>query len=379
MKRLLCLLLLLIPRLALADDLSAALDDIFPRYNAAGAVVVVAREGQIVYHYDYGFANKQDRLPVTGETYFKTASVTKLVSALGVMSLVEEGQLALDAPIGSYLGYDVHNPSYASTPVTLRHLMSHTSSIKGSYPTGRQLSSLLRAAGRWNAWEPGTRYEYSNLGAGIMGSLMEAVTGQDVNTCLTEKVFRPLGIDAAYRVHLLAQPEKAALRYNAEGKLARQADFYLTEAWDPHASPETHYDITIGDIWIRGDDLCRLGMMLASGGSLDGVRILQEETVDAMMHTVTAASPYGLCVERVDTLVEGTRFYGHQGMSDGVLCNLYWEPQTQFVFALITNGSVTSMDDRIAKLTRRVFTQAWASYGPGYIAPEPSWIVIDEQ
>lgn len=380
MKRLICLfLLLLLPFPALADELTSALDRLFPRYHTTGAVVAVARQGQIVFHYDYGYADKKQHLPVTEETYFKTASVTKLVSALGVMRLVEDGLLALEAPIGSYLGYDVVNPAHADISITLRHLMSHTSGIKGSYSSGRQLSALLASPSRWNTWAPGTRYAYSNLGAGIMGSLMEAVTGQDVNTCLREQVFAPLSIDAGYRVHLLDHPEQAALRYNSDGWLARTADFYLTEPWDPRALPESHYDLTIGDLWIRGDDLCRLGMMLANNGCLDGVRILQTTTVDAMLHTVTGRSPYGLCVERVDTLVDGLLFYGHQGMSDGVLCNLYWEPKTQFVFALITNGCDTRQDNRIALLSRQAFAHAWASYGTSYIPPEPSWLVTDEQ
>lgn len=120
-------------------------------------------------------------------------------------------------------------------------------------------------------------------------------------------------------------------------------------------------------------------MMLANNGCLDGVRILKTTTVDAMLHTVTGRSPYGLCVERVDTLVDGLLFYGHQGMSDGVLCNLYWEPKTQFVFALITNGCDTRQDNRIALLSRQAFAHAWASYGTSYIPPEPSWLVTDEQ
>lgn len=370
LKRLYALLLvLMLPACAAAANLPDTLDSIFHQYKTSGAVVVVAKDGEIIFHHDYGYANKKDKLPVTKETYFKTASVSKLVSSLGIMRLVEEGRLDLDAPIGAYLGYPVENPRHKGDAVTLRQIMSHTSSICGGYLSAQPLQRLLGRADHWQKWQPGSRYDYSNMGAGIMGALMESVTGQDVNTCMKERVFTPLDIDAGYRVHLLNAPEKAAQRYNAEGRLARRTNFYLTEPWDPRPLPEQHYGITVGDVWIRGDDLCRIGMMMANGGELSGVRLLQPETVALMTSDqkgnpgVTADSPYGLCVERVNSLLKDRMLYGHQGLSDGIVCNLYWEPESQFVFALITNGSSTKMENHICKVSRKAFAAAWQVYG----------------
>ena len=109
--------------------------------------------------------------------------------------------------------------------------------------------------------------------------------------------------------------------------------------------------------------------MLCEEGVVDGVRLLKDTTVQLMMRSqkglgdVTVDSPYGLCVNRVDNLLNDRMVYGHQGLSEGILCNLYFEPQTRLVFALITNGSSTNMDDRIGKLSRRVFAEVWAAYG----------------
>lgn len=367
---LLCLLLLCLQPLALADHdaLDAALDDIFPRYHTTGAVVVIGKGEDIIYHYDYGFADKKEQKPVTAQTCFKTASVSKLISAIRVMQLVEEGMLNLDTPIGNYLGYDVAHPRDPHTAVTLRMLMSHTSAIDGSYTSGRHLQSLLNQ-NHWETWQPGTRYRYSNLGAGIMGSLMETVTHQDVNACVDEGVFQPLGIDAAYRVWLLDTPSDASLRLDADGKLARSRTFYPAEPYDASPLPETHYDLTIGDVWIRGDDLCRLGMMLCQGGTLEGATILQPSTVEEMLSSqqgkggITADSPYGLCVHRVDSLLDDRMIYGHQGQSGGIVCNLYWDRESGFVFAMITNGCSSKMDNYICKLSRRVFEAAWTHLG----------------
>ena len=373
MRKLLSFLMiwLLLPCAALGEDtarLDDTLADIFRRYHTTGAVVAVGKGEELVYHFDYGWADKKSQVPVTSGTAFKSASVSKLISAIRVMQLMEEGRLSLDSPIGDTLGYEVSHPGRPFTPVTLRMCMSHTSAIHGSYTAGKTLRQLLNDS-HWETWQPGCRYRYSNLGAGVMGTLMETITGQDVNTCVDEGVFQPLGIDAAYRVWLLDTPTDAALRYNGEGRLARSRSFYASEPYEPQAGPEAHYDLVIGDVWIRGDDLCRLGMMLCQGGTLEGVTLLQPETVAEMTASqqgkggITADSPYGLCVHRVDSLLPGRMVYGHQGQSDGIVCNLYWEKESGFVFAMMTNGCSTGMDNYICTLSRRAFAAAWAVIG----------------
>lgn len=381
MKRMLALALALAICLAALPALgeNSSLDDQFAKllkgHKATGAVICVAKDGEIVYEYYYGYAHKGIKEKVSEETYFRTASVTKLITGIHVMQLVEQGKLDLDESIGTYLGYPVYNLYWPDTPITLRHLMSHTSSLRpyGSYSNSRKLLGDLinaenKAKGNWYDYAPGTKYDYSNFGAGIMGSLIEAVTGKNINDSVTEELFKPLGIDAAYHATLLGTPEKIASIYNADGTTAKGRSAYLAETWDGSVNPESHYRITIGNIWIRGRDLCRLGILLSQGGTLDGVTILKEETVQAMMADqqgvgyVQCSTPYGLCINRVDNLLEDRMIYGHQGLSGGILCNLYFDPQTQFVFALITNGSSTNMDDHIGRLSRKTFALAWESF-----------------
>lgn len=367
-KRLLAALLgLMLPLCACADSLDASLSTIFSRYKTVGGVVVVAKKGQIVYHFDYGMADKAHQAPVTPDTYFKSASVTKMITGMRVMQLVEDGLIELDEPIGTYLGYPVEHPRHGQA-VTLRMLMSHTSGLSNNVPTGQVLKKLLDRRDSWSSAVPGSKYRYSNF-AGILGSVIEAVSGNDLNTDVSRYIFEPLGLDAAYRVPLLDAPENAALRYNGKGKLTRDRDFYLSEAWSGEADPEHHYDVGIGDLWIRGDDLCRLGMVLCGDGNLDGTILLTDTTVAEMtssqqgMGGITADSPYGLCVHRIDTLLADRMVYGHQGMSEGVLCNLYWEPRSGLVFAMMTNGCDIRLDNYIAAQAREAFATVWAVYG----------------
>ncbi len=359
---------LLLPLSALAEEsLDDTLSAIFKRYSTTGGSIAVAKQGQLVYHFDYGMADKQQKIPVTAQTYFKSASVTKMVTGMRVMQLVEDGIVDLDEPLGTYLGYPVEHPKHKQA-VTLRMLMTHTSGLSNTVPTGQTLQTLLSRRESWTNSAPGNKYRYSNF-AGILGSVIEAASGNDLNTEVTQHIFAPLGLDAAYRVPLLNTPDSAALRYNGKGKLTRNRDFYLSEAWSGEADPEHHYDVGIGDLWIRADDLCRLGMALCGDGNLEGTILLTDVTVAEMMASqqgvggITADSSYGLCVHRIDTLLPDRMVYGHQGMSESVLCNLYWEPRSGLVFALMTNGCDIRLDHYIAAQTREAFAAIWAAYG----------------
>ena len=385
MRRLICLFLILtlclaiLPVHALEDnpELDEALGKIFKNYKTVGAVLVVAKGDEIIYQRNYGFSYLLKKVRVDDATHFRVASVTKMLSAIRVMQLVEEGLLDLDKDISEYLGYTVRNPYHPKSRLTLRNLMTHTSSLSlnGGYSNKRNtlrklISTDRRQTGNFYDEAPGTVYRYSNFGAGIMGSLIEIATGENLNDTVYENVFEPLGIDAAYHAALLQDPDSVSYIYNRGGtKLVSARKAQLEADWDPEVNPEMHYRLTVGAIMITGRDLCRIGMLLRNGGELDGVRLLEEETVEEMKSSqegkgnVTIDSPYGLCVNRVTSLLEDRMIYGHQGISGDICSNLYWDPQSSLVFALITNGCNNIMDDRICAISRRLFAEIWEVYG----------------
>lgn len=378
---LLALSLILVSCCTLAEDMSEldeAVSKIFKKYKVTGGELLVARHGETVYRKNYGYAYTiKVKEPVSDDTYFKIASVTKLVSGIHVMQLVEQGLLELDRDISDYLGYQVVNFHYPKVPITLRTLMSHTSSLstKGGYSKeSKTLKELIAKSsgkkGSFNKRAPGSAYEYSNFGAGIMGTLIELVTGKNVNDSIRETLFEPLGIDASYAPALLSEPEKITSVFNSSGQSKLSRSRYLKNPWDSSVNPEKHYRITVGDLWIRGQDLLKMGILLCSEGAVDGQTVLQPETVREMMSSqlgkgvVTCDSPYGLCVNRVDNLLKDRLVYGHQGMTDYVICNLYYEPESEFVFALLTNGANNNMSDHIGIISRKMFDIAWKNFGP---------------
>ena len=96
------------------------IDDVLARYDTMGASIAIVSGGQVVDTFVYGRANRAENLPVTEDTYFKIASVTKMVSALGVMRLVENRWVGLDADASAYLPCTLRNPYFPDTPVTVR-------------------------------------------------------------------------------------------------------------------------------------------------------------------------------------------------------------------------------------------------------------------
>ena len=148
----------------------------------------------------------------------------------------------------------------------------------------------------------------------------------------------------------------------------------LRQEYVQEAMPDTHYRVTIGSLLIRPRDLARLGIAICGDGTVDGVRVLSGEAVAAMRQEhseetdgITPDSPYTFFTIRQDTLFEGLRVYGHQGTDEGIVCNLYVEPENELVIVVMTNGCNTKRDDGIMRITRRLAAIAEDVYIKGNV------------
>ena len=313
---------------------------IFKSAQTVGGEVVVAKDGEIIYQYCYGYANQKNRIAATPDHYYRLASVSKLVTAVAVMRLVETGRLNLDENLGTILGGDepffAASPKYPTVGITPRMLMCHTSSIWDSFfSTKRPLRTAINVKTAYKTSfykeKPGTAYHYSNYGAGILGCVLEAVTGLQVSEAVSDLVFSRMGLDAAYAPHLLKNPDNITSRFN--------------RPYPETVDIDRDYYLSYGNCWMKCSDLCRIGMMLCDYGLYNGEHILEEATVKEMLSSqtgkgdITAESEYGLNIARISApkLFPDRLLYGHQGRIDSTLCNLYFDPETRFVFAMVTN------------------------------------------
>lgn len=360
-----------------AWNLGTQLNQAFQEDATIGAAVAIAQDGEIVYTYVYGTAVLAGKVPVVDETLFRIASVTKLVTAVGAMSLCDQGVLDLDADIGLYLGYTVRNPRHPETPVTLRQLLSHTAGLKHHKDYAKRegsdrmtlremLSDGPTVADNFAKFQPGEDYEYSNFGAGVVGSVMEAATGQCLQDLMQAWVFGPLGIAAYYHPADVPEGMPMAVAYYEETE---------KKAWDPYrvaqqpnehqADPEQHYDVAVGTLLISAQDLAKVLAVVCGDGSVQGVRILTPETA-ALMRTpqgglgsVTGDCGYGLGVAIRTGLVKKRTLYGHQGVLYDFICDAYCEPESGVAVAVLTNATRGTREDGAYVMARSVLQAAF--------------------
>ena len=374
MRRLLALLLMLICLSACAEaafpaaEMDAYAACRFQARDVVGGAVIIARNGEILYGYAYGHKNASRTWPVTLDTCFHAASVTKMVSAIGLMHLLEEKDIPLETPVKEIVGFPVVNPAFPEADITIRQVLSHTSSIKETQYLKPNWEAL-RVENRYFSVRkaPGTAYEYSNLNGGLIGAMIEALSGQSINTYMQEQVFVPLGINAAYHAALLPDQSDISAKLKKNGTIYRSAakELETFHEYDDSVNPRAHTNITSGGLYISPNGLIRIAMLLENGGELDGVRLLREETVQLMMaeqhlvpgSSVRAESPYGLCINRVQDMPGGT-WYGHQGRWQGLSSNVYFQPETGLCIIVFANGYSPQTIDGVASIARAFMEKA---------------------
>jgi len=241
-----------------------------------GTVLVVVHDGEVVLTRAYGYADIARSARVTDETVFRVASVSKVLTALAVMQLVDQGLVRFDDPVQDYLDFAVENPF--DVPVTVRHLLTHTAgfdrrtigqrshSLEGMLPLGEYLRARLSPVVR----RPGEIFAYSNHGFALAGYLVERVRGKPFGRCAEEHLFRPLGMDhTSFEVDPRLE-QRLAAGYQWSG-----------DAWQPVAFD---YPMTVpsSSLVTTGRDMARLLVMLLGDGTAGQVRIVEETSLNAM-------------------------------------------------------------------------------------------------
>lgn len=370
---------MLLPLAAQADTWEDYANARFRTRYVVGGAVIIAKDGEILHSLSYGFRNVRKTEPATLDTCFRIASATKLISAIGLLQLMEEKGLGLDTPAKDILGFHVGNPNFPDQPVTVRQILSHTSGLEQTqyyFPNWEKMPPGTKYFSK--KYAPGTKYTYSNLNGGLIGAMIEALSGQSVNSYMQQHVFDPLGINAAYHPALLHDITDIADQLRNDGSLIQRASKTLEkfDEYEDTCDPRNHTHLTSGKLYISANGLFRIITMLQRGGELDGVRILQPETVEAMMQpqhlipgsSVTGESPYGLCMHRVDDLPGGT-WYGHQGRYEGLSSDFYFQPDTGLSIVVIGNGYKSRSINYVVTLARSFMEKAQEDLIPPTPAP----------
>lgn len=342
-----------------------------------------------------GLADRATGRKVTADDPVRVASISKLVTALGVMRLVDQGRLDLDRDVSDYLGWPLRHPQFPDRAITLRLLLSHRTGLTDGadyiVPLGETLRQRLADPRAWDpAHGPGDDwFHYTNLNFPVIASVMEAATGERFDRLMQHIVLQPLGLSACYNWSGCdaASAARAVVLYRADGSVARDdlggklpacpvvvkegqpCDLAAyTPGWNGALfSPQ-------GGLRISMRDLARIGQMLARGGrgflspaSFAALTAPQwhfngRNGVGENGEPDGFFCAYALAVQRIgnqmagchdDPFGDGIARLGHPGEAYGLRSGLWFDPETGRGIAYFT----TAVPDDAAKGTS-AFTAA---------------------
>jgi CubicO group peptidase (beta-lactamase class C family) len=329
-----------------------------------------------------GLADPASGRLVTPDDPVRIASISKLVVAIGVMKLVEQGSLDLDEEVSRYLDWPLRNPAFLDRPISLRMLLSHTSSLRDGddayvVPLGGSVKNALADPAVWDPEHgPGDGYfAYSNFNFPVVGSIVEKVTRERFDIWMRREVLEPMKLDGCFnwptcsddailRAVVLTQDGKV-VRDDLGGRRPDCPVFIRDgEACDLGRSKLGENGALFspqGGLRISARGLARVGRMLLNGGTLDGIRILSPQSVEVMLSAAWqfdgsngsrggesyGVCSYGLAVRQLATGLPGCsddpegighRWSGHAGDAYGLRSGLWIDRQRGVGIAYYITG-----------------------------------------
>jgi CubicO group peptidase (beta-lactamase class C family) len=254
-----------------------------------GAAICVTRRGAIVAHRGFGRCGPEpDAPPVTRDTVFLIASITKPIVCTTVVQLAERGRLRLDDPVTEFVPEFARNGKEA---VTLRHMLTHTSGLPDMLPDNTELRRQHAPLSRFIericeiplGFPPGTAISYQSMGIAMLAEVAERITGTPVRELLRQEFFRPLGMaDTSLGIRDDLRPRISGIVLPEEH---RGSDWgWMSEYWRSFGAPW-------GGMFATVKDLATFGQMLLNGGSYGGQRVLGRATVAQILANQTERMP----------------------------------------------------------------------------------------
>ncbi|MDR2441589.1 MAG: beta-lactamase family protein [Planctomycetaceae bacterium] len=295
----------------------------------AGIVTVIGDKDKVLQLDAIGYANVDEKISMSGDTVFWIASQSKPITAAAVLMLVDEGKLDLDIPVTKYLPElkdlrvavkEDENRTVlvpVAVPITLRHLLSHSSGMVWVPPLQQKhkidllpfSKALTTCVMTPLKSQPGTEHSYSNMGVNIAATVVERISGMLFEDFLEQRLFKPLGMKDTTFWPTLEQQKRLAEVYtqnNDTKTFQRVENGQLTY---PLENRQIRYPEAAGGLYSTPNDLVKFYQMLLGEGEFHGVRILKPESVKEMWKKQPGHLPqhYGLCVGTGDGV------FGHSG------------------------------------------------------------------
>ena len=291
----------------------------------------------------------------------RVASISKLVTAIAVMRLVDQGRVDLDRDISEYLGFQIRNPAFPDQNITLRQLITHTSGVRDKIdyliPLDGRIEAVMANPAAWDSrYRPGSYFSYANLNSPIIAATIEAATGERFDKLVAKNVLAPLKIDACFNWGEGCSPDRRAqavtlLRTN--GDLARDPAIKGQDPCPVLAAADGSCDLRRyplgkngssfspqGGLRISADDLAKVGQLLLNGGRplLSSKAFAEMSRVQWRFNGINGDDDqgyfkaYGLGVH-IHEDSAGALWIGHVGEAYALRAGLWVNPATRKGFA----------------------------------------------
>jgi CubicO group peptidase (beta-lactamase class C family) len=312
------------------------IEALMKKYKAVGLAVAVVKQGEIIYTHSFGLKDIASNTSLTDRDIFRIASISKSFSATSIMQLIEKNKLSLNDDFSDLVGFTVRNPKFPTTKITLKMVMSHTSSINDS--EGYFNLDVINPAKNsdyakcYNDYQPGNGYQYCNLNYNMVGTIIEK-----------RHLLDPLGLYGGYCVDSLDKASFTTL-YEYDAKNNQMVASPL--AYNPRSLEINNYTMgystpifsPTGGMKISATDLAKYMTMHMNYGKYNGIKIISKKNAKKMQTKLSDDENYGLAISNTTDLIDGKTMTGHTGSAYGLYSAMYFEPKDKFGFVVITNG-----------------------------------------
>lgn len=340
--------------------------DFVKKFTMIGSSVVFLNKDLQLQSVYSGYNCLETKEETNQDSIYRIASISKVIVAIGVLKLYDKGLVDLDEDISVYLGYRVRNPKYPNDKITLRMIMTQTSSIiddgkcidgvwtgyDGANSTDEyiKLEDILtpgncRYYKTFSDYKPGTNFIYSNLGCGILACVCEKITNKYFTEYIKDELLKPLEINSGFRLEDLKYPNNLVSHYiydNNDFKMYRNYESFKKVQCFRYPLGDNYRGVA-GGLYISAIDLAKIMQMLMEKGIYNNIRILKEDTVNEMEKVQWQGMPLdptyrkkGLQMIIMDQFTKEP-LYGHFGNAYGLRSFMLFNKNGGIIF--LCNGA----------------------------------------
>ena len=339
--------------------LSAAIEQVLADTGLPSISIAIVNGGDVAWAGAYGFSNVAAQVPATTGSYYSTGSTFKVVTATAVMQLVEEGLISLDTPLNEVLGPDLAIDD--ADDVTIRHLLAHQSGLD-AFSTARRINAEGPASTvpLWSRRDfipieevirntrrvapTGESFNYCNDCYGILGYVIERLSGRAFDEYVAARVLRPLGIEIeSTSIPTPGMVERLALPYDVSTGM-------------PTPVHQVRYDMSAaGDVYLTATDMARFLAALVNDCRSGTTSILTIDSCREMQRQQFAERPYGLGISLAR--VQEHELLTHSGSIPGFNSFMVAEPATKKAVYVMSNGF--GADSALSRVARHAMQLLW--------------------